>query len=178
MMTAAEFVHTHLKKLHAGLDAAFDDLTLEQLHAVPGGQSTANTIAWNIWHCVRTEDNIVRFVLQDRRSPVWVEGGYAEKLGLPPVANGTGMSSQDAQALRIKDLRLWRDYQQKVWASTEELFGKADAAFWDKTVTIKGMGEMPAWRAVSQICLAHGLMHIGQFETARTMVGAKPVIDI
>src|SRR5512132_3888428 len=61
MMTAMEFVHS--------------ELTPIQMHAVPGGATKANTIAWEVWHCVRTEDNIVRFVLQNRRSPVWVEGG-------------------------------------------------------------------------------------------------------
>ena len=177
-MNAVEYIRSELKRMHGLIDKSIEDVTEAQIHAVPGGHGKVNTLAWGVFHLVRTEDNIVRFVLQDRRSPVWVEGGYAEKLGLPPVANGTGMSAEDAQALRIKDLGLWREYQQKVWASTEELFGKADDAFWNKTVTIKGMGEMPAWRAVSQICLAHGLMHVGQFETARTLVGAKPVINV
>ncbi|MBI1734690.1 MAG: DinB family protein [Candidatus Rokubacteria bacterium] len=177
-MTAIEYIRTELKRLHKMLDATLDDITDEQLHAAPGGQKKVNTIAWNLFHVVRTEDNVVRFVLQDRRSPVWVEGGYAEKFGLPAVAQGTGMPSDDAQALRIKDLGLWKEYQQKVWASTEDCFEKAPAGFWDKTVTIKGMGEMPAWRAISHICLSHGLMHAGQTETARTMVGAKPVIGV
>jgi hypothetical protein len=177
-MNAVEYIRSELTRMHGLIDKSIEDVTEAQLHAVPGSHGKVNTLAWGVFHLVRTEDNIVRFVLQDRRSPVWVEGGYAEKLGLPPVANGTGMSAEDAQALRIKDLGLWREYQQKVWASTEELFSRVDAAFWNKTVTIKGMGEMPAWRAVSQICLAHGLMHVGQFETARTLVGAKPVINV
>lgn len=177
-MTVIEYIYSELVRLHGLIDKSIEDITAVQLHAVPGDHGKVNTLAWGVFHLVRTEDNIIRFVLQDRRSPVWVEGGYAEKLGLPPVANGTGMSSEDAQALRIKDLALWREYQQQVWRSTEELFGKASEGFWNKTVTIKGMGEMPAWRAVSQICLAHGLMHVGQFETARTMVGAKPVINV
>jgi DinB family protein len=171
MMTAADFVHTYLNKLHAGLDAAFDDLTPDQLHAVPGGQSTANTIAWNIWHCVRTEDNIVRFVLQNRRNPVWTEGGYADKLGLPPVAQGTGMSTDEAHALRIKDVPLFKEYMQKVWASTEELM--KDPAALDKTVTVKGMGEMPAITALGYICLVHPMTHLGEISMGRALVGAK-----
>ena len=172
MMTAAQFVHTHLKKLHAGLDAAFDDLTPDQLHAVPGGSSTANTIAWNIWHCVRTEDNIVRFVLQNRRSPVWTEGGYADKLGLPPVAQGTGMSTDEAHALHIKDVPLFKEYMQKVWASTEDLMA-GDPAALDKTVTVKGMGEMPAIMALGYICLVHAMTHLGEISMGRALVGAK-----
>src|SRR5512146_439978 len=68
MMTAMEFVHSELTRIHTIFDQALDGLTSDQMHAVPGGTTKANTIAWEVWHCVRTEDNIVRFVLQNRRS--------------------------------------------------------------------------------------------------------------
>ncbi len=118
MLTAVEFVGAELKRLHKLFDKSLAELTPEQLHTVPGGHAKANTIAWNLWHVARTEDNVVRFVLQNRRAPVWIDGGYAEKLELPPVAQGTGMSTQEAQALRIKDLALFKDYVGKAWAST------------------------------------------------------------
>ena len=177
-MTAVDYIRAELKRYHAMLDTSLEGISDAQLHAVPGDSPHVNTIAWNLFHVVRPEDNIVRFALQDRRSPVWAEGGYAEKLGLPPVAQGTGMTSEDAHALRIKDLALWKDYQQKVWASTEELFDKATPEFWDTVVNVKFVGEMSKWRAVAQICLSHGLMHAGQIETARTLVGAQPVIGV
>src|SRR5438445_10801885 len=94
MMTALEFIGSDLKRMHAMLNNAIADLSPEQLHTVPGGHPRANTIAWGLWHYARTEGNVVRFVLQDRRPTVWQEGGYADKLGLPPVAQGTGMSHQ------------------------------------------------------------------------------------
>src|ERR1051325_2429046 len=121
-MTAVELVHMELRRLHTLLEKSLDGLTGEQLHAVPAQHPKANTIAWVIWHVVRTEDNVVRFVLQNRRAPVWTEGGYGEKLGLPPIAQGTGMTTEDAHALRIKDLELFREYMRKVWASTDEFF--------------------------------------------------------
>src|SRR5215475_5155312 len=102
MLTAAEFIQTQLRRLHAGLEKSMADLTVEQLHAVPAGHPKANTIAWGLWHYARTEDNIVRWVIQDRRKPIWIDGGFAERLGLPATAQGTGMTSADAQALRIK----------------------------------------------------------------------------
>jgi len=139
MLTAAEFIHTGLTRLHQGLERALTDLTPEQLHAIPAGHPKANTIAWGIWHYTRTEDNVVRWVIQDRRPTVWAEGGYAERLGLPPVAQGTGMSTEEAQAVRIKDIALFREYVQKVWASTDELFTGASAALLDKTVPYHGV---------------------------------------
>ena len=178
MMTAIEFIHVEVGRLHKMLDGTLSEISVEQLHAVPAGHPRANTIAWGVFHCVRTEDNIVRFVLQDRRPPVWTEGGYAERLALPPVAQGTGMSTADAQALRIKDVDLFREYMRRVWASTEDLFATAAAGFFDKSVTIKPLGEMPAFRALGQVVVSHGLMHVGQMELIRTLVGANPVIGV
>ena len=174
-MTTIELIRIELTRLHKALDASLTGLTPEQLHQVPAGHPGANTIAWGLWHYARTEDNVVRYILQNRRPIVWAEGGYADKLGLPPVAQGTGMSAQEAQALRIKDLGLVREYVAKVWASTDDYLAKVDPAALEATVTIKPLGEMPAIRALMQVCVTHGFMHAGEIELARTLVGAKTV---
>jgi hypothetical protein len=178
MLTAATFIHAQLTRLHHGLDRALEDLTDEQLHAVPGGHPKANTVAFGLWHCARTEDNVVRWVLQDRRPTVWAEGGYAQRLGLPPVAQGTGMPTAEAQALRIKDRGLFRAYMQQVWTSTDEFFAAADPAALERTVTVKPLGEMPAVQVLGQVCLTHGMGHLGEIELARTLVGAGPAISV
>jgi len=169
MLTAPDFIRAQLTRLHEGLDKALD-LTPAQLHAVPGGHAKANTIAWVLWHYTRTEDNVVRWVIQDRRPPIWTEGGYAEKLGLPPVAQGTGMSTEEAHALRISDLGLFRDYMQRVWAGTEELFAQSPPALYDKIVTVKPLGEMSVLQCLGQVGLTHGLTHLGEIDLARTLV--------
>jgi DinB superfamily len=179
MLSAAEFIQLGLKRLHASLDKALADLTPEQLHTVPAGHPKANTIAFGLWHYARTEDNVVRYLLQDRRPTVWGEGGYAEKLGLPPVAQGTGMSTAEAQALRIKDLALFRDYQEKVWASTDEFLARPDRdAALGKVITVKPLGEMPAIVALGTVCLTHGMTHFGEMELARTLVGAPTAAGV
>ena len=172
-MTAAEFVHTELKRLHRMFDTSLAELTPEQLHAVPAGSPKANHIAWNLWHVARTEDNVVRFVVQNRRPTVWAEGGYADKLGLPPVNQGTGMSTEDAHALRIKDVGLFREYMQQVWVSTDAFVAMADAAAFARTVTVKPLGDMPVVRALGQICVSHAMTHVGEMELARMLVGAQ-----
>src|SRR5256714_11947747 len=177
-MTAIELVHMELKRLHKGFEGSLDGLTPEQLHAVPGDQWKAMTIAWVLWHVVRTEDNVVRYVLQTRRAPVWTDGGYPEKLGLPPIAQGTGMSPEDAHALRIKDVDLFRAYMRAVWASTDDFVAKTDAATLGKTITVKPLGEMPGIRALAQVCASHGMLHFGEIELARTLVGAGPVAGV
>ena len=177
-MTAVELVHMELKRLHKMLDKSLDGLTAAQFHAVPGNHAKANTIAWVLWHVVRTEDNVVRFVLQNRRAPVWTEAGYAEKLGLPPVAQGTGMSSEEAHALRIEDVDLFQEYMRAVWTSTDDFVGKTDANALDAMIMVKPLGEMPGIRALAQVCASHGMLHFGEIELARTLVGAGSVAGV
>lgn len=171
-MTAVELMKRELARLHAAYDKVLAEVGPEQLHRVPAGHPKANHIAWNVWHYVRTEDNVVRYVLQNRRPIVWAEGGYADRLGLPPVAQGTGMSTAESQALRIKDLGLFREYVGKVWASTDEYLAGVDPAALDATVTVKPLGNMPAIGALAQVCVSHGFTHVGEIELARTLVGA------
>ncbi|HTI55119.1 MAG TPA: DinB family protein [Verrucomicrobiae bacterium] len=172
MLTAADFIRANLKRLHAGLDKVMAELTPDQLHAVPGGHPKANTIGWGVWHYTRTEDNIVRWVIQERRPPIWVEAGYGEKLGLPPAAQGTGMSSTEAQALRIKDVVLFQEYMGKVWAGTDELIAGASPELLDKIITVKPLGDMSVVQCLGQVGLTHGMTHLGEIELARTLIGA------
>jgi hypothetical protein len=176
MTTALDFVRAELGRLHKMFDKDLAELTPEQLHAIPAGHAKANHIAWNLWHVARTEDNVVRFVLQNRRSPVWVEGGYAQKLALPPVTNGTGQSTAEAQALRIPDLKLFGEYAQKVWASTDDFLSKTTAEDLDRTVTVKPLGDMPGIRALGQICVSHAFTHVGEIDLARTLLGMPTVV--
>ena len=175
MLSAAEFVKSGLTQLHRSLDKAIADLTPQQLHAVPGGgQSKANTMAWNFWHLVRTEDNVVRFVLQGRRPPVWTENGYAAKLGLPENAQGTGMTTEDAHALRITDVAMFQGYMQQVWASTDEFFAKVAPEDLEATVTVRPLGDMTKIQAIGRVCLTHAMTHLGEIEMSRTLLGVAP----
>jgi hypothetical protein len=172
MLSASDFIRTNLKRLHDGLDKVMADLTPDQLHTVPAGHPKANTIAWGVWHYTRTEDNIVRYVIQVRKPPVWVEGGYGERLGLHPAAQGTGMSTEEAQALRIKDVPLFREYMGKVWAGTDELIAGAPPELLDKVITVKPLGDMTVVQCLGQVGLTHGMTHLGEMELARTLIGA------
>jgi hypothetical protein len=177
-MDLVEFIQAELMRLHAMFDRSIADLTLEQWHAVPAGNANANHIAFEMWHYARTEDNIVRFILQDRRPTVWMEGGWAEKLGLPPIAQGTGMPVADAQAMRIDDRAGFSEYVRQVWRSTDEWLSNPDASEFDRVITVKPLGEMPKIRALGQVCMTHGFTHLGELELSRTLLGLKPAIGV
>lgn len=174
-MTLLESLTIDLKRLHEAFDGSLQGLTPEQLHAVPAGHPKANTIAWNIWHYVRTEDNVVQFVLQNKKPTVWLEGGYPDKLGLPPVAQGTGMTTEEAQGLRIKDIPIFTGYMKKVWASTDDYLKRLTPAELDRVVSLKFVGDMPVARVLAFVGVTHGFTHFGEIDLARTLVGAKPV---
>ena len=48
----------------------------------------------------------------------------------------------------------------------------------DTVITIKPLGDMPAVHAVGQVVVAHGMMHFGQMELIRTLVGARSVVSV
>ncbi len=177
-MNLVDFIQAELKRLHTMLDRSVADLTPAQWHAIPGEHPKANHIAFEMWHYARTEDNIVRFLLQNRRATVWMEGGWADKLGLPPIAQGTGMSSEDAQALHIGDLAGFKAYTQDVWASTNDWLTNPDASQFDEIITVKPLGEMPKIRALGQVCMTHGFTHLGELELMRTLLGLPPAIGV
>ena len=178
MITAVEFIQGGLKQLHGNFEKQLENITPDQLHAVPAGNPKANTIAWGLWHYVRTEDNVVQYILQNKKTLIWVEGGYAAKTGLPEMAQGTGMPPAEAQALRIKDVPAFKEYMGKVWASTDAFIATNDPALLDRTVSIRPLGEMPAMRALGMVCLTHGMQHFGEIELARTLVGASSVAGV
>lgn len=174
-MKTHELIHQELNRLHSLLERGIEDLTPEQWHATPC--ATGNSIAFIMWHYARTEDNIVRFLLQDRRPTVWMEGGYAEKLGLPPVAQGTGMSLDEAQGLRIGDLDLFRNYMSATWASTDEFLRDPDETVFDEVIIVRPLGEMPRIRALGQVCVSHGFGHAGHVDLLRQLID-KPGLGI
>jgi hypothetical protein len=170
MPTLAEFLRGAVRNEHNMLDQAVRDLTPEQLHYVPPGTS-ANHIGFTLWHYVRTEDNIVQFILQDRKPTVWVARNYHETWGLEKVAQGTGMSLEQAQSMRLPAIDEWMEYQRSVWQATDEYLANVDDASLDRTVKVMPFGEIPAHRALSMPLLTHGHGHLGEICVLRVLQG-------
>jgi hypothetical protein len=167
-MDLLTFLRHELSRLHTQYERALGDLTDEQWHAIPTGKG--NSIAFCAWHFVRTEDNVVRFILQDRRPTVWVEGGWPEKFGLHPVAQGTGMALAEAQALRINDTAAFRTYAAQVFSSTMSYLETVDPAALETVVQVRPLGEMPKIRALGQVCVTHGFGHLGEIDHIRALL--------
>lgn len=148
---------------------AFDGLTEAQWHAVPEG--AGNSIAFIAWHYFRTEDNIVNWIIRERQPTVWMEGGWAERLGLPRVEQGTGMPVEAAHALRIGDLGGFMEYVRGVRARTDAFLPTWDPADYDTEITLKPLGRMTKLQALGQQGFPHGFSHIGEIAHVRAMLG-------
>lgn len=169
-MSTVDFIRGSLRQLHGSYDEAIADLSPEQLHW--RATDTGLPISFILWHYVRTEDNIIQFVLQQKPT-VWIEGGWHEKLSLHRTSQGTGMSLEDAQDLRIDALDDWRRYQTAVWQATDAFLAAADDEMLAQTTTVKPLGEMPVQNAIGMMCLTHGFTHLGEVQHVRGLLGLK-----
>ncbi|MDO8614955.1 MAG: DinB family protein [Dehalococcoidia bacterium] len=169
-MSTVDFIRGSMRQLHNTYDEVIADLSPDQLHW--RANETGLPISFILWHYVRTEDNIIQFVLQHKPT-VWLEGGWNEKLGLDRISQGTGMSLQDAQSLRINSKETWLGYQSAVWRATDEFLGAADDAFLLEKTIVKPLGEMPIQNAIGNMCLTHGFTHLGEIAHVRGLLGLR-----
>ncbi len=170
MTTVIEYLYESLRSQHHSLDELVKGLTPEQLHWLPP-DSPANHIGFTLWHYVRTEDNIVQFVLQDRKPTVWLEGGWNEKFGLDPKAQGTGMPTEDAHALSLPPIDEWMPYQEAVWLATDDYLSSRGEGALERTVTLKPFGDISVRQALSGPVLTHGHRHYGEICVLRVLQG-------
>jgi hypothetical protein len=172
-MNIIEFYQHEQKRLHQWMREAVSDLNTEEWNTLPDGN--ANNIAFLFWHSVRTEDTILRFILQ-RHTPIWNEGNWSERLHLPERTQGTGMESAEARAFRINDPELFLAYTEEVWREYEAyLAGITDggAELSARVVTVKPLGQVPAILVIGQICISHLFTHYGEISLLRGLLSKQ-----
>lgn len=155
-------------QLNDWLDNALKDVDAEKLNWLPEGKSVS--IGFNAWHVLRTEDNIISFVMQ-RKNPVWVEQGYFEKMGLPRVDQGTGMSLEDARQVKIADTSLLLTYSSAVAKDAADFIKNVSLETLEEIQMVKPLGEMPRWKVLRQVVMTHGFMHLGEINGHKGQLG-------
>jgi hypothetical protein len=172
-MDIIEFFRHEQKRLHGWMRESVSDLTPDEWNATIVGRG--NNIAFLMWHSVRTEDNILRFILQGRPI-IWAEGNWHERLGLPPRVQGTGMSTEEARTFHIDDPVLFMQYTEEVWREYEDyLAGISDggAALSERVVLVKPLGNMPAILTIGQVSISHLFTHYGEISLLRGALGKQ-----
>lgn len=150
------------------LDEAIAPLTADQLNYLPEGKTVS--AGFNAWHVYRTADNITNFVMK-REKPIWLTAGFAERMGLPPVDQGTGMGMDDARAIVIADPAELRSYGAAVFKDTLAYMKDVPLETLEQVQMIKPLGEMPKWRVYRQVVMTHGFMHLGEINAIKGQLG-------
>lgn len=149
---------------------AVEGLTVEQLRDTRGG--VTNSIGWDVWHVVRTIDNIIHFVF-DREQPVWLQQGFHEQWGLPKVDQGTGQDPNDAYAMRFPAPVEFNRYTRAVLdAVVPRIAGMSDAYLAEVQV-MRPWGPVPRMEAILHGLIGHGNGHLGRASYARTLLGLE-----
>ncbi len=170
MSALVDFMRSSLRQLNSDYKGAIADLSADQLHWRANDRGCP--IAFILWHYYRTQDNVIQFVLQ-RKPTVWLDEGWDKKFGLDRDLQGTGMSRDDAQALRIKSKEDFLAYMHGVAKATDAFLAGLDDAALERTTTVKPVGEMPLHNAIGSMCLTHGFTHLGEIQHLRGLQGLR-----
>jgi uncharacterized damage-inducible protein DinB len=172
-MGAVDYIRDNVTFIHNGFRQAADGLSELQLHFVPEGQS--HSIAWVMWHGVRIEDLFVNQLFQGRPSE-FDNGGWAAKTGLPEKGFGTGQSTEDAAAVRIKDLGAFNDYREAVVKQVDAFLASlSDDDLTSRTVQMRDKTEQLG-ESVNLHMVTHLNGHRGEINLLRGMMGFEPVM--
>ena len=170
MSELRDYLQGEIRAMHGLYGRVTKDLDDTQLnHVPPGGHQS---IAFCLWHFVRTEDNAIQFVIQ-RKPTVWMEGGWDAKFGLDSKSQGTGFTDDEARAFRIEGVGPFRDYMAEVFRRTEDYVAALSPEEAARRITVKPLGEMSILQAISGLCMTHGYRHLGEIEFAKGLVAPK-----
>jgi hypothetical protein len=168
-MNINDLIKTNIERLHSDIEDAISGLNSEQMHWVPSKHF--NHIAFNLWHYVRTEDNLVRFVIQERRPTIWIEQDWYSKFNLDRISQGTGMTMDEANSLQISSIDQFGEYMTEVWQSTTEYLSNASEADLEKEFVVRPFGERSSAQIIMESLLTHGFTHVGEMLMLKRLQG-------
>ncbi len=167
-MSTAAFIKANLAFVHAALQDARNG-TEDQLHFVP--DSGSHSIAWCLWHTSRVEDLVMSNVTgQDQ---IWSEE-WAERTGLPFKGFGM-MTDEEAQGIRVGSVDALGDYQDAVFARTNEFLDSASDDDLERQIPARN-GTESVGEAISLHMMGHFNGHRGEINTLRGMQGMPTVM--
>jgi hypothetical protein len=127
-----------------------------------------NSPAFDIFHVVRTIDNIIHFVF-DRDTPVWLAGNYHEHWNLPRVDQGTGMDPAVAYGLRFPPPAEFDEYTKAVQAAVVPRIEGMSDEYLQTFMTIRPWGSVSRVEAIMHGLIGHGNGHLGRISYLRDM---------
>ena len=169
-MGSLDFFRSSLKSFHNSFRDAVKELTDEQLHFRPLGKG--NSIAFALWHTVRTEDMVVNFLLQ-KKPPVWNAEGWDKKFGMDPRAQGTGMTDEQAASIRIPNLQDFLKYVDNVFQASEAYLESVKEADLEPVQEYQYLGKRSGYQVIGGVVFGHGSEHLGEIRYVKGLQGLK-----
>jgi uncharacterized damage-inducible protein DinB len=169
-MGALDFFRSSLKNFHNSFRDAIKDLNDEQLHFRPLGKG--NSIAFILWHTVRTEDLVLNFLFQ-KKAQVWNAEGWDKKFGMDPRAQGTGMTAEQAASIRILNLQDFLKYVDNVFQASEAYLEAVKEAGLEPVQEYQYLGKQSGYQVVGGVVLQHGSEHLGEIRYVKGLQGLK-----
>lgn len=166
--TLADYLALFTERLLQMTARSIEDLNDEQVHF--RAHADMNSVGFEAWHIARTADNLIHFAFE-RQQPVWLQQGLDTAWNLPKADQGTGMSPDDAYALRFPTGELLAKYARDVAGAVVPRIAAMSDGYLATTTTIRPQGELPRAEIIGQVIVAHGHDHIGQINLARTLQG-------
>jgi hypothetical protein len=154
------------QRLFTVSEQAVDGLSIEQFNDTFGEKT--NSVGFDVWHIVRTVDNIIHFVFE-REQPIWLQQRFDEQWNLPKVVQGTGQPSVDAFALRFPEPEEFKRYIRAVAAAVVPRIEAMPDEYLAGEVTIRPWGEVRRSEAIGWGFISHGNGHLGRVGLARTL---------
>lgn len=149
-------------------ERALEGLTVEQMCDTRGGLT--NSAGFDVWHVVRTVDNIIHFVFE-RDQPVWLRDGFDQRWGLPRVDQGTGMDPAAAYGLVFPPPTEFHLYTRAVAAAVVPRIAAMSDAYLAGALRIRPWGVVPRMEAILHGLVGHGNGHLGRVSYVRELYG-------
>lgn len=186
MADSAMFVQSlanRIKAMNTLWERAIRDMTLEQLnhHEREG----VLPIAFSFSHFLQAQDQSISIFFA-KSPPLWVSGGWAEKIGVTVDALGREETVEEMERQSFRKLDAWKEYQAQVIARTHETLKTIDAEMLAEVVfpqlppnmqniycgIVIGPGNpLRKLEVLECFIYQHGLRHMGEVEHGRALVG-------
>jgi hypothetical protein len=169
-MNTLEYFRMGITKGHQSFIEAVKDLTDAQIHFRPLGKG--NSIAFILWHYARTEDILMNVSLQ-KKKPIWNVAGWDQKFGMDARSQGTGMTSEQAAAIRINDLGGFLKYAEDVFGASEAYLETAKEETLDEVRDFSVIGKLSVRNVIGGMVLDHAAGHLGEIWYVKGLQGLK-----
>ena len=177
-----ESLRNRIGALNTLYERCVSDMTLEQVNHQE--RSGVLPIAFSLSHYIRAQDQSISRPFLGK-GPLWVAGGWAEKIGVTVDKFGREESVEEMEHIRFSDFEAWRQFQAEVLSRT----GGVLEALTEETLAEVLMPKLPPNMQNIYCALVikdgplrkldvlecfvyqHGLRHMGEIEHGRALVG-------